>query len=147
MSRNAQPILISILSLSDLNYAIQVEPVAFLLEPQSTAVLPNTTASFSCNITAVPLISDYPLPRIQWRFNGAITMKSNWRNVASEDGISQLFIERVGSEDVGYYECLALDGQNYDQATAQFLQTWAHTTVSRRARLDLIGGCSGSHHT
>lgn len=120
-----------------------MKPVTFLQEPQSTAVLPNATANFSCHITAVPLISSYsephyPLPRLQWRFNGTTMARQNWNEI-TQDGFSQLVVDSVGAEDVGYYECLALDGQNFIVYNLSFVEVWAYTTVSGRAWLDLIG--------
>ena len=117
---------------------------------QSTAALSNTTASFSCNITAVPLISSYsephyPLPSVQWRFNGTTTAKCNWNEI-TQDGFSQLVVDSVGPDDVGYYECLALDGQNFIVLNLSFVELWAHTTVSRRGWLDLIGEYSSHVH-
>lgn len=123
---------------------MQVKPITFPREPQSTSVPTNSTASFSCNITATALISSYsephyPLPIIEWRFNGTFTDRQNWNKV-TEDGFSQLDVVGVGPEDVGYYECLALDGRNYILYNTSFVDTWAHTTVSRRAWLDITGG-------
>ena len=57
-------------------------------------------------------------------------------------GYSEITIESVTLEDVGYYECLALDGEI--EGTDSLLQpdrtksTWNYITVSGKAWLDII---------
>ena len=111
-----------------LDYALQVRPVTFLQEPTSRIALVGSSVTFSCNTSIAPLVSNYPLPTLTWRFNGSAGTQSSWKVTSNsgEDGYSELHIENVTEGNAGYYECVSSDGGgNY-------------ITVSRRAWLTVV---------
>ena len=116
------------MSLSISDYALQVRPVTFLQEPTSRVALVGSSVTFSCNTSIAPLVSNYPLPSLTWRFNGSAGTQSSWKVTSNsgEDGYSELHIENVTEGNAGYYECVSSDGGgNY-------------ITVSRRAWLTVV---------
>jgi len=111
------------LSISD--YALQVRPVTFLQEPTSRVALVGSSVTFSCNTSIAPLVSNYSLPTLTWRFNGS---EDSWTVTpkSGEAGYSELHIRNVTEGHAGYYECVSSDGKG------------KYITVSRRAWLTVV---------
>lgn len=111
------------LSISD--YALQVRPVTFLQEPTSRVALVGSSVTFSCNTSIAPLVSNYSLPTLTWRFNGS---EDSWTvtSKSGEAGYSELHIRNVTEGHAGYYECVSSDGKG------------KYITVSRRAWLTVV---------
>ena len=80
---------------------------------------------FSCNTSIAPLVSNYSLPTLTWRFNGS---EDSWTvtSKSGEAGYSELHIRNVTEGHAGYYECVSSDGKG------------KYITVSRRAWLTVV---------
>lgn len=102
-----------------------MRPVTFLQEPTSRVALVGSSVMFSCNTSIAPLVSNYSLPTLTWRFNGS---EDSWTvtSKSGEAGYSELHIRNVTEGHAGYYECVSSDGKG------------KYITVSRRAWLTVV---------
>lgn len=101
------------LGLQNFQYAVQVKPVTFLLEPKSTIVSQESSITLTCQARVAPLVhSTTPLPSIKWRFDEAMIVNDNRRyriTTNTSIGLSQLIINNLTVLDAGRYQCIASD--------------------------------------
>ena len=94
-------------------YAVQVKPVTFLVEPKSTITSQKSSITLTCQARVAPLVhSATSLPSIKWRFDEAMIVNDNKRHhiiTNTSIGLSQLTINNLTVMDAGRYQCIASD--------------------------------------
>lgn len=100
------------------NYAVQIDPVEFLVSPQPPVLITHihSTLLLNCQARLSHIINkDVPLPVISWRHNGSLISPTHSRILVTNTTggrYSQLFINDVMDSDSGQYECVANDANN-----------------------------------
>ena len=94
-------------------YAVQVKPVTFLVEPKSTAAIQESTITLTCQARVAPIVlSTTSLPSIKWRFDKASIVNDGKKHHITNNisiGLSQLIIDNLTVLDAGRYHCIAND--------------------------------------
>ena len=110
-----------------LQYAVQVESVIFIKEPESQILMDNEQLSLSCQARVAVLVSKRPLPTISWRKNG---IPLDGENISINNtrliGLSVLVIQETSTDSSGYYQCVANDEHG------------KYVTISRKATVTVL---------
>ena len=104
---------LSNLGSQNFQYAVQVKPVTFLVEPKSTVASQKSTITLTCQARVAPLVhSTISLPSIKWRFDKTLLVNDSRKHHITNNtniGLSQLFINNLTVLDTGRYQCIAFD--------------------------------------
>ena len=111
------------------DYAVQVQPVIFIKEPQSQLTTEGQSLTLSCQIRLAPLVSYQPLPSIVWLKDDIIvTVEDSSMTISNNvsDGFSELIIPVINTSLSGSYQCLANDADE------------RYSTISKKATITIL---------
>lgn len=111
------------------DYAVQVEPVTFIEEPQSQLTTQGQSLILSCQIRLTPPVSNQPIPTIDWlKDSFPITSEDHdiTINTNVSVGFSELIIPVINTGLSGSYQCIANDADK------------RYSTISKKAVITVL---------